>query len=87
LGVRIPPGLPSTATAEDEDLMNWWTKIRTFLSEVRAEMKKVTYPSRDEVVSTSIVVVIASVIFGIFLWVSDMVIVKLYELITKGLGS
>jgi preprotein translocase subunit SecE len=67
--------------------MNWWTKIRTFLSEVRAEMKKVTYPSRDEVVSTSIVVVIASFIFGIFLWISDIVIVKLYEGVTRMLGS
>ena len=67
--------------------MNWWTKIRTFLSEVRAEMKKVTYPSRDEVVTTSIVVVIASFIFGIFLWVSDILIVKVYEGITKVLGS
>jgi preprotein translocase subunit SecE len=67
--------------------MNWWTKIWTFLSEVRAEMKKVTYPSRDEVISTSIVVVIASFIFGVFLWISDIVIVKLYESITKVLGS
>jgi preprotein translocase subunit SecE len=66
--------------------MNWWTRIRTFLSEVRAEMKKVTYPSRDEVVATSIVVVVASFIFGIFLWISDIVIVKLYEGITKVLS-
>ena len=67
--------------------MNWWTRIRTFLSEVRAEMKKVTYPSRDEVVTTSIVVVVASFIFGIFLWISDILIVKVYEGITKVLGS
>jgi len=66
--------------------MNWWTRIRTFLFEVRAEMKKVTYPSRDEVVATSIVVVVASFIFGIFLWISDIVIVKLYEGITKVLS-
>jgi preprotein translocase subunit SecE len=67
--------------------MNWWTKIRTFLAEVRAEMKKVTFPSRNEVVATSIVVVVASFIFGIFLWISDIVIVKLYEGLFKVLGS
>jgi preprotein translocase subunit SecE len=67
--------------------MNWWNRIRTFLSEVRTEMKKVTFPSRNEVVATSIVVVVASFIFGAFLWVSDLVIVKLYEGIVEVLRS
>ena len=49
-------------------------------------MKKVTYPSQDEVVATSIVVVVASFIFRIFLWISDIVIIKLYEGITKVLS-
>lgn len=66
--------------------MEWWTKLRTFLKEVRAEMQKVSYPSREEVISTSIVVVISSFIFGVFLWVSDLVVQFLYQGMFDALG-
>ena len=46
--------------------MNWWTKTVEFLSEVRTEMRKVSFPARDEVVSTTIVVIVTSVVFGRF---------------------
>jgi preprotein translocase subunit SecE len=60
--------------------------MRTFLSETRSELKKVTFPSRDEVVATTIVVLIASVIFAFYLWASDIVILKVYEGIYRVLG-
>ena len=66
--------------------MDWWKKLRTFLKEVRAEMQKVSFPSREEVISTSIVVVVSSFIFGIFLWASDLVIQFLYQGIFEALG-
>ena len=56
-----------------------WKKMKTFLSEVRSELKKVTFPSREEVVATTVVVVITSVIFVFYLWLADIVIIKLYE--------
>jgi preprotein translocase subunit SecE len=56
-----------------------WGKMTTFLSETRSEIKKVTFPSRDEVVATTIVVVLASFIFAFYLWVADMVILRVYE--------
>ena len=56
-----------------------WNKAKTFLSETRSEVKKVTFPSRDEVMSTTVVVVITSVIFAFYLWVADIVIIKVYE--------
>jgi preprotein translocase subunit SecE len=56
------------------------------VSETRSELKKVTFPSRDEVVATTIVVLIASVIFAFYLWVSDIVILKVYEGIYRVLG-
>lgn len=66
--------------------MDWWNRLTTFLKEVNAEMKKVSFPSRDEVVSTSIVVIVASFIFGIYLWLSDQVIVRLYRWLFEVLG-
>jgi len=67
--------------------MGWLTRIRTFLTEVRAEMKKVTFPSRNEVVATSIVVVVTSAIFGAYLWVADIVISQLYQGILEVFGA
>jgi len=54
-------------------------RLGAFLGEVRTEMKKVTFPSREEVVGTTIVVLITSVIFAIFLWIADVVILRLYN--------
>ena len=67
--------------------MGWLTKMRTFLAEVRAEMKKVTFPSRNEVVAASIVVVVTSSIFGVFLFGADYVIVQIYTGILKVFGA
>ena len=61
-------------------------RMRTFVTETRSEMKKVTFPSRDEVVGTTIVVLIASVIFAIYLWLADIVILQLFEWIYGVIG-
>ena len=61
--------------------MNWFNRMKVFLSEVRSEMKKVTYPSREEVVGTTIVVVVTSFIFAFYLFAADFVIMQIYEAI------
>jgi preprotein translocase subunit SecE len=63
-----------------------WNKITDFLAETRSELKKVTFPSRDEVMVTTIVVVVTSFIFAFYLWVSDIVILKIYEGVFRMLG-
>ena len=66
--------------------MNWWTKTKEFLSEVRSEMRKVSFPTRDEVVATTIVVVITSFVFAAFLFVADQLIIYAYQGIVKVFG-
>jgi preprotein translocase subunit SecE len=63
--------------------MNWWQRLKTFLREVAVETKKVTWPSRDEVVATTVVVIAASFIFGIFLYVCDLVFFRLVDWVIK----
>jgi preprotein translocase subunit SecE len=63
-----------------------FNRMRSFLTETRSEMKKVTFPSREEVVGTTVVVLVASVIFAIFLWVADLVILQAFEWIYKVIG-
>ena len=57
--------------------MQWWTRLKTFLSEVLVETKKVTWPSKQEVINTTTVVVIASFIFGVYLYICDLIFLLL----------
>jgi len=49
-------------------------RIRNFLSDVRNEMRKVTFPSRKEVQATTVVVIITVIIFGAYFSVIDWII-------------
>ena len=43
-----------------EDNVKWYKRFIGFLREVKSEAKKVTWPSRQEIYSTTIVVIIAT---------------------------
>ncbi len=47
------------------------TKVTRFLKEVSAEMKKVTWPNKKEVMASTIVVIILVIIVGIFVSTMD----------------
>jgi preprotein translocase subunit SecE len=57
-----------------ESVTGWWGRSRRFLSEVRNEMGRVTWPSQKEVYATTIVVILFSVSMGIYLWIVDMIL-------------
>ena len=50
----------------------WLDSARTFLTEVRNEVRRVTWPSRREVYATTVVVILTSVFFGVYLWGLDL---------------
>ena len=56
---------------------------RAFLTEVRSELKKVTWPSRSEVESTTLVVIATSIFFGFYLWALDLVFSRILSLVLK----
>ena len=47
-------------------------RMRLFLSEVRNELKRVTWPTQREGYATTIVVILVSMFFGLYLWVLDI---------------
>ncbi|MGD0215187.1 MAG: preprotein translocase subunit SecE [Terriglobales bacterium] len=55
-------------------LRSWPERIKSFYSDVRTEMKKVTSPSRKEVQATTTVVIITVFLFAFFFWVVDLAI-------------
>jgi preprotein translocase subunit SecE len=50
--------------------------LRNFLKEVRNELKRVTWPSRKEVYATTLVVIVTSIFFGVYLFALDQVFEK-----------
>jgi len=56
-------------------------KAIKFLREVRSELDKVTWPKRDEVTRLTLVVIIVSVIVGVYLGALDLGFTKLLEYI------
>jgi preprotein translocase subunit SecE len=53
--------------------VRWYKRLANFLREARAELRKVTWPSRNEVTSTTIVVIFATFFFGFYLYFMDLI--------------
>jgi preprotein translocase subunit SecE len=54
--------------------MNWFQRAKTFLAEVRSELKRTSWPSWKEVRGTTTVVIVTVFIFALFLWVVDTIL-------------
>jgi preprotein translocase subunit SecE len=52
--------------------------LKTFFSEVRTELKKVTWPARPEVYATTIVVILTTIFFGFYLYGLDLLMTQLF---------
>jgi preprotein translocase subunit SecE len=61
-------------------------RARLFLSEVRNELKRVTWPSRKEVYATTLVVILTSVFFGLYLFVLDLAMNAIVQWIFRQFG-
>ena len=57
-----------------DQIKSWPTRIRTFYTEVRTEMRKVTWPGLKEVRSTTTVVIITVFLFALYFGVIDFII-------------
>ncbi len=52
----------------------WIGRSRVFLAEVRNELRRVTWPTRKEVYATTLVVILTSIFFGVYLYSIDLVL-------------
>ncbi len=58
-------------------------KIINFFSDVAKEMEKVTWPSREELVESTKVVIIVSLLIAVFCWVVDFAVSGVLKAILK----
>jgi preprotein translocase subunit SecE len=62
-------------------------RARLFLSEVRNELKRVTWPSQKEVYATTVVVILTSAFFGLYLFLLDQVLLTTFQWILRRFGA
>jgi preprotein translocase subunit SecE len=62
-------------------------RARLFLSEVRNELKRVTWPTQKEVYATTVVVILTSIFFGVYLFVLDYGLNSLVQWIFRRFGA
>ncbi len=60
---------------------SWIPRSRVFLAQVKNEMERVTWPTRKEVYATTLVVILTSVFFGLYLYSIDLVLNRLAGLL------
>ena len=69
------------------EAMGWFPRksaeLKTFLSEVRSELKKVTWPGKQEVYATTVVVIVTTIFFGFYLYGLDLLFFQAFNFILK----
>jgi preprotein translocase subunit SecE len=48
-----------------------WQRIRQYSYEVKTETKKVTWPGKQEIYGTTVMVILTTFLFGIYFWICD----------------
>jgi preprotein translocase subunit SecE len=56
-------------------------KPANFISEVNQEMSKVSWPTSEELKESTLIVIVLSIAFAIFIFISDTILSKLLKFI------
>ena len=54
-------------------------KIKGFINDVKVEMSKVSWPTREELSNSTMIVTVVSILFTIFIFLVDSILSKLME--------
>ena len=73
--------------ARERSPAGWFGRARTFLAQVQNELSRVTWPSWKEVQATTLVVILTSIMFGVYLWGADLVLDRVARLIFTTFGA
>jgi len=62
-------------------------QVRQFIREVKVEMKKVSWPTRDELTGSTTVVFVTVAVISIYIFVVDLGVAWLFDKATKGISA
>jgi preprotein translocase subunit SecE len=57
-----------------EKIKDWTERTKQFYLDVRSEMRKVSWPARQEVIGTTAIVIAAVLFFGFYLGLVDIIL-------------
>ena len=63
--------------------MGFVTKVQEFVREVMVEFRKVTWPSRQELINSTVVVIVVTVVLAFFLGGVDIALARIVERILR----
>ena len=63
--------------------MEFFRRAQEFVREVVAEFRKVTWPSRQELINSTVVVITVTVVVALFLGGVDIVLARIVERILR----
>ncbi len=66
-----------------EKMFKWVGSIKRFVKEVQTELVKCSWPTKKELYGQSLVVIVAVIILGIFIFICDQINFSLLSLIIK----
>jgi len=64
-----------------QESQNMIKKTKQFVEDVRVEMKKVIWPERDQLISSTVIVLIISAIFTLFIFFADTIISRIINIL------
>ena len=64
-------------------MANPFLKVQEFVIEVWVELKKSSWPTRKELVDSTIVVIVTILVLGIFVALADLVFLRIVGLLTR----
>jgi preprotein translocase subunit SecE len=66
-------GVGYTLKPAAEAVVEIWQRVKQYVSGVRTETKRVTWPGMQEVYGTTVMVILTTFLFGIYFWICDQV--------------
>ena len=75
------------SSGQGNQLTGMFTRTADFLRDVRSEMRKVTTPSREEVRTTTTVVIVTVFAFAAYFYIVDAVLSRVIQSVLHWLGG
>ncbi|HAZ27943.1 TPA: preprotein translocase subunit SecE [Candidatus Acetothermia bacterium] len=63
--------------------MNVLTRVRDYVRSVRTEVGRVSWPSRKEVASFTVLIILLAVVLGIYLGLADIILQQILRLLLR----
>jgi preprotein translocase subunit SecE len=56
------------------------SKITKFVNDVKVEMAKVSWPTREELINSTMIVAVVGILFTVYIFVADLVLSRVIQL-------